>query len=144
MDFVAGRECVGRKRLCCSCLVCQFVRVSRYHWWKEGDWMVMALEPPLLGSITEGTWAREGMGRWVCGGSSRYHTCTVYSMTEEVRGWGCKYKWILHALMHIIIRYGLISYQSHSNGIMSSQGNKTQQGLSTDHTTSEIRKHKGS
>lgn len=45
--------------------------------------------------------------------------------------------------MLIIIRHGLISYQSHPDGIMRRLGNKTQQGMSTDHTTPRMGKHKG-
>lgn len=46
--------------------------------------------------------------------------------------------------MLIIIRHRLISYQSQSDGIMRGLGNKTQQGLSTDHTTARMMgKHKG-
>lgn len=107
--------------------------------------MVTALKPPLLGSFTEGTRSREGTGRWVCGGSSHviiHVERAVWQLTYA--GEAVIINESCLARMNIIIRNGLISYQSHSNSILSSDGNKTQQGLSTDHTTSKREKHKGS
>lgn len=67
------------------------------------------------------------------------HTCTAYSVTEEARGLS-NYRYNHYALTHIIIRYGLISYRSHSHCIMSNQGNKTQQEVSSDHTRKRDKK----